>query len=31
MKKNDDLMEKNVDIERKYPLKRQKETPALIK
>ena len=31
MRKNDDFMEKNGAVERKYPLKRQKETPAIIK
>ena len=31
MRKNDDFMVKNEDIERKYPLKRQKGTPVIIK
>jgi hypothetical protein len=31
MSKNDDFMAKNEDIERKYPIKRQKRTPVFVK
>jgi hypothetical protein len=31
MRKNGDFMAKSEGIERKYPLKQQKETPAIIK